>query len=648
MATDYFTTEHFKLLNKWKGFKYDKTNPEQQEVYQELSKAYAVTEAWAELVKEKMFPGGSVDIRKRPTNQANNFEKYNWAKIYPSATSPEQLAYTVGITAEQAFYVKIDTVGNVGNARKQYEAIRDSSETSIAASLPAQDGLEMSLAELVDWTIARFQEFKPTYDEMVAQLGFHEQQLSRVKESDDDNNHDEFTHEPKNIIYYGPPGTGKTYAIQQLLKKEYVSQVSDVSVDDWRTNFIAERIATLTWWEVIAGALYELKKSAKVMALAEHRFIKAKSAAQKRKGGVNQTLWSQLGYHTVTSSQKVKVSKRHEPLVFDQEDNMEWKLAGNWQNECADVIALVDELQRGPAQQGEEIHRYEFVTFHQSYGYEEFIEGLRPILNQESEQVAYEIRSGAFLRLCERARLDPAHAYAMVIDEINRGNTSKIFGELISLIELDKREGCGQQLTVTLPYSGTKFSVPANVDLIGSMNTADRSLALVDTALRRRFEFIAVMPESAILKEQVVFNNGVAIQLDVLLSVINKRIEALYDRDHMIGHAYFTPLLGIIDEEKRFSALQTIFKQKIIPLLEEYFFEDWQKIRLVLGDNQKTDQATCFISVNDDQTSDLEVLFGSDHGLDEFSTKTRYAINEAAFANSLAYQGIYQQSAITA
>jgi 5-methylcytosine-specific restriction enzyme B len=638
MATDYFTTEHFKLLNKWKGFKYDKTNPEQLEAYQELSKAYAVTEAWAELVKEKMFPGGSVDIRKRPTNQANNFEKYNWAKIYPSATSPEQLAYTVGISGEQAFFVKIDTVGNVGNARKQYEAIRDSSETSIVATLPAQDGLEMSLAELVDWTIARFQEFKPTYDEMVAQLGFHEQQSSRVKESDDDNNHDEITHEPKNIIYYGPPGTGKTYAIQQLLKNEYVSQVSDVSVDEWRTNFIAERIATLTWWEVIAGSLYELKKPAKVMALTEHRFLKAKSAARNRTGSVKQTLWGTLQHHTSKDSETVHVESRHAPAVFDKTTDSDWVLSGNWQEECADVIALVNELQRGPAQQGEEIHRYEFVTFHQSFGYEEFIEGLRPILNQESEQVAYEIRSGAFLRLCERACLDPAHAYAMVIDEINRGNTSKIFGELISLIELDKREGRDQELTVTLPYSGTKFSVPANVDIIGSMNTADRSLALVDTALRRRFEFIAVMPQAAVLKEQ----------LDVLLSAINKRIEALYDRDHMIGHAYFTPLLGIIDEEKRFSALQTIFKQKIIPLLEEYFFEDWQKIRLVLGDNQKTDQATCFISVNDDQTSDLEVLFGSDHGLDEFSTKTRYAINEAAFANSLAYQGIYQQSAITA
>jgi 5-methylcytosine-specific restriction protein B len=396
--------------------------------------------------------------------------------------------------------------------------------------------------------------------------------------------------------------------------------------------------------------LYDLGGKSKVRQLLEHPFIQAIAAAKGRTVNVTQTLWSTLQNHTIEDSKTVKSNLRSPPFVFDKTKDSIWQLVGEWRDACSEIVELVDRLKSGDQVTGT-VKRYTFVTFHQSYGYEEFVEGLRPVLDvtNDSGQVRYEIRAGAFKELCRKARHSKDQYFAMVIDEINRGNISKIFGELITLIEPDKREGAKNALSVTLPYSGETFSVPANVDIVGTMNTADRSLALVDTALRRRFEFVPMMPDvrnvpGAPLHGLFVNIEGKSIDVRRMLECMNERIEALYDRDHTIGHAYLTALSEFPDGQDRFYALGGVFRNRILPLLEEYFFEDWQKIRFVLADNQKADggeQRACFLTVTEDQEGVLGRLFGSDNGLDSFATKRRFALQESAFSDPDAFIGIY-------
>lgn len=212
--------------------------------------------------------------------------------------------------------------------------------------------------------------------------------------------------------------------------------------------------------------------------------------------------------------------------------------------------------------------RVRFVTFHQSYAYEEFVEGLRPVV--VDKQLQYAVLPGVFREACEQAGDDPDHDHLLVIDEMNRANVAKVFGELITLIEDDKRAGAKHALSVTLPYSRTQFAVPANLYILGTMNTADRSIALLDHALRRRFVFVEVPPEPDLL------GTVGGVDLAAVLRGLNKRVTKHLDRDHRVGHSY---LHGLADTGE----LHFAWYNRIVPLLREYLHGEPGRLRDILG-----------------------------------------------------------------
>jgi|GEM_PF-778511 len=375
-----------------------------------------------------------------------------------------------------------------------------------------------------------------------------------------------------NTILYGPPGTGKTYKLQDQYFERFTTKVAAVSP----AQIAAEVAGGLTWWECIAAALLDMGP-AKVAEIQNHALIKAKAASSVSKN-IRAMIWGLCQSHTVQDSEVVKYSNRQSPLIFDKSTDSVWSYLPAEEPEVTE--ALEEALQQlNREQEGSDIKRYVFTTFHQSFAYEDFIEGIKPRMDEgESGELSYQIEAGVFMKIAKLAANDPDNDYAIFIDEINRGNVSAIFGELISLIEDDKREGKENELSCILPYSKSRFSVPANLYIFGTMNTADRSVEALDTALRRRFRFEEVMPDPEVIRDHVGEQGVLADGTDVaaILEAINERIEILVDRDHTIGHSYF---LGVNKTEN----LKAVFADKVIPLLQEYFYGDYGKIGLVLG-----------------------------------------------------------------
>ncbi|HFS0969406.1 TPA: AAA family ATPase [Pseudomonas aeruginosa] len=392
--------------------------------------------------------------------------------------------------------------------------------------------------------------------------------------------------EPRNLIFYGPPGTGKTHSLKKRLSK-YQDSSSTLTETEW----VVSNLVDVAWWQVVFMALYTLGGKATVNQLMGHRYFVAKAKSRSSNSNLRATCWEALQSHALLDSATVQrdADARRSPHVFDKDAEGKWFLAGDWEGSCAEWIERAELIKQGPKSTGEQlIKRYEFVTFHQSYSYEDFIEGIRPEPSADGQGVTYAVKPGVFKRLCERARLDPQHRYAIFIDEINRGNVARILGELITLIEIDKRahyDADGQLLDgmeLTLPYSGEHFGVPRNLDIYGSMNTADRSIALLDAALRRRFQFRELMPDSLVISGAqgdgyIPDSEGGVLNLRALLDTLNRRIAYLLHRDQTIGHAFLT---RVSDME----GLRSVLCREIIPLLQEVFYNDWQRIRLIFGD----------------------------------------------------------------
>lgn len=438
---------------------------------------------------------------------------------------------------------------------------------------------------------------------------------------------------PVNLIVYGPPGTGKTHWLRERFRY-YTDAPNNVDPETW----LQETLTVHGWRSVIAAALADLGRSARVPEIRAHRWVQAKAKQRGRApAGVQATLWGYLQEHAPATSETVSVSVRRPPYLFDKRESGEWQLLPGWQELDDESAHLWQTLKAGPQAATEAVHRYKVVTFHPSYTYEDFVRGIRPVRTAEDGTTQFRLVDGKFKQICDEAHANPGKRYALFIDEINRANIAKVFGELITLIEPDKRavfDAHGrlvEGLAVHLPgeeeadSAERPFGVPKNLDIYGTMNTADRSIALLDVALRRRFQFEERGPDYGTLSAIVE-----GIQLDLLLRRINDRLEYLLDRDHRIGHAYLMKAQSL-------DAVREAFAKQLIPLLQEYFFDDFSRVALVLA--TVGDQA--FVK---EEPLSFGRLFNVQRLDGVPGDRSRFVVTSPASWSAHSFRGIYEEA----
>ena len=468
----------------------------------------------------------------------------------------------------------------------------------------------------------------------------------------------------KNMILYGPPGTGKTYhtAIYAvaICEGKSIEEVSSESYADIMARYERlkkdNRVAFTTFHqsygyeEFIEGIKPAVDEESSTLSYTIESGVFKRFCEMARKPQSvmithsDRQVWSVRNLadaSDVTFDLNQYIYDNGVIVVKDIEDGkrqcdlMRRMCSGDWvilgKKEQIDAVGVIEddepfELEKGPFHWARKVNwlAQNLNTTFQEIG--------RPGLIVSNFTIAKsKVKIKDFYPLLAEGHTNTM-PYVFIIDEINRGNISKIFGELITLIEDTKRDGGEEAASAILPYSGEVFSVPENVYILGTMNTADRSIALMDTALRRRFQFVEMMPEPNVLR-QIHADKVGDLDVAVMLETINERITFLFDREHTIGHASFTKLAT----SPTIETLQTIFEKSVLPLLQEYFYDDYQKIQLVLGDNAKKDTQTKFIL--DEKVEVQKIFKGSVDEVMDLPEK-KYSINKAAFGNLKSYQEI--------
>lgn len=394
---------------------------------------------------------------------------------------------------------------------------------------------------------------------------------------------------PLNQILYGPPGTGKTYKLENIIKDYIYPQIAD---DHESTNIYDDILlnCNLNWVEKIIFAFKINNSQNKPLTdvqISKLPLIQRWFSISSNYKDEKSLICSIRGEMQKNAIRKEGVYARHENNYFERQENGFILIDDGEKlyNELCEhydinINSFDNNIQTDKSILAKDY--YVFCTFHQSYSYEEFVEGIRPIINKSKQDetskdknlstMQFDFHCGIFKDMCIKAKKEPNKKFFIFIDEINRGNISKIFGELITLIEKDKREKVVEDgreyhtIEVTLPYTNDRFTVPNNLYIVGTMNTADKSLALLDVALRRRFEFVPMYPKYD-LKD---------LKHKEFLEALNDRIYfEKKSEDFLIGHTYF---LGSEAED-----LSEVMNKKVTPLLMEYFNAKKEMVEDIVG-----------------------------------------------------------------
>ncbi|HEA8286629.1 TPA: AAA family ATPase [Campylobacter jejuni] len=499
--------------------------------------------------------------------KSHYLEFVKYVNAYKNYVSKDMVKYLKTRGGEKEFKVeiknqKIEIIASINNIRKY------SSNRFLEYSVLGKNEVE-SYA-------------KPLFEDILSNSN-----LSAIKQSENEKMLIENQNIPLNQILYGPPGTGKTYhTIDKALEilgenlenrdekkakfDEYVKNGQIVFttfhqsygyeefVEGIKPRIDSKENSKEVEYEIKDGIFKELCKKAldnyKVSLLTQEEFVKSEDLENKIEIFLDELVDQQKFIEKIQSGgfKLEEYNEKYRIITDDTNANLYLNL-----EIFKTLLENKDKIINGRSikQILNNKHRRQIDSY-----YFQLVK-----LFKEREQ-DYKVDNNP----SEKPELKP---YIIIIDEINRGNVSKIFGELITLIEASKRIGEKEELKVTLPYSGKEFGVPKNVYIIGTMNTADRSITSLDTALRRRFEFIEMMPDVSKLSMDCE-----GINLQELLKAINTRIEYLLDREKTIGHAFFISVENLED-------LKKVFKNKIIPLLQEYFYNDYALINEVLNDN---------------------------------------------------------------